>query len=170
MSSNTTGPVPWGDVRGTCGPMRVREIVAPPEARMSADWMPDLTVNHIALDEEHLEIFRRLKVAATSLDGGRDEAERALSALADAIVDNLAFEERMMEETLYPDRARHRAAHELFMADFTSVRDELRGAGLVAARPGVAEHAAARVAPLPHPRERRPARRVSRAPRSARAR
>ncbi len=96
---------------------------------MSADWMPDLTVNHIALDEEHLEIFRRLKVAATSLDGGRDEAERALSALADAIVDNLAFEERMMEETLYPDRARHRAAHELFMADFTSMRDELREQG-----------------------------------------
>jgi hemerythrin-like metal-binding protein len=121
---------------------RVREIVASPEARMSADWMPELTVNNTDLDEEHLEIFRRLKVAARSLDGGSDEAGAPWSALADAIVDNLAFEERIMEETLYPDRARHRVAHELFMADFTSMRDELRER-LVAARPGVAEHAAA---------------------------
>jgi hemerythrin-like metal-binding protein len=96
---------------------------------MSADWMPELTVNHADLDEEHLEIFRRLKVAERSLDGDRDEAERAVTALADAIVDNLAFEERRMEETLYPDRGRHRAAHELFMADFTTMRDELRERG-----------------------------------------
>jgi hemerythrin-like metal-binding protein len=96
---------------------------------MSADWMPELTVNHAALDDEHHEIFQRLKVAALSLDGPRDEADRAMSALAEAIVDNLAFEERLMEETLYPDRARHRAAHELFMADFTSMRDVLREQG-----------------------------------------
>jgi hemerythrin-like metal-binding protein len=96
---------------------------------MSADWMPELTVSHPDLDEEHLEIFRRLNVAVLSLDGPRDGTERAVSALADAIVDNLAFEERLMEETLYPERGRHRAAHELFMADFTSMRDELRERG-----------------------------------------
>lgn len=96
---------------------------------MSVDWMPELTVNHAALDEEHLEIFRLLKLAARALEGPPDEAERAVSALASAIVDNLAFEERLMEETLYPDRARHRAAHELFMADFTGMRDQLREQG-----------------------------------------
>ncbi|WP_242346077.1 bacteriohemerythrin [Anaeromyxobacter terrae] len=96
---------------------------------MSADWTPELTVNHAQLDEEHLEIFRRLEIAARSLEGTRDAAERAVSTLADAIVENLASEERLMDETLYPDRSRHRAAHELFMADFASMRDELREKG-----------------------------------------
>ncbi len=96
---------------------------------MSADWTPELTVNHAQLDEEHLEIFRRLEIATRSLEGTRDGAERAVSTLADAIVENLASEERLMDETLYPDRSRHRTAHELFMADFATMRDELRERG-----------------------------------------
>jgi hemerythrin len=35
-----------------------------------------------------------------------------------------------MEETLYPERIRHRAAHELFIADFVQMRDELRARGV----------------------------------------
>jgi hemerythrin len=106
-----------------------REIVAPPEAIMSTDWTPELTVNYAQLDQEHVEIFRRLEAAARSLGGTREGAERAVSRLADAIVENLASEERLMDETLYPDRTRHRAAHELFMADFASMREELRENG-----------------------------------------
>ncbi len=34
-----------------------------------------------------------------------------------------------MDEALYPERVRHRSAHELFMADFVRMRDLLEAAG-----------------------------------------
>ncbi len=34
-----------------------------------------------------------------------------------------------MDETLYPERVRHKSAHELFVADFEKVRGELHGSG-----------------------------------------
>jgi hemerythrin len=34
-----------------------------------------------------------------------------------------------MNETLYPERVRHRSAHELFVADFEQARAELRANG-----------------------------------------
>jgi hemerythrin len=101
-----------------------------------AEWTPDLTLNHEVLDEQHVEIFRRLGDAARALDGPAAGVEAAVAALSDALVTHLAAEERLMDEALYPERTRHRSAHELFMADFGQMRDELRRLG---ATPIVAE-------------------------------
>jgi hemerythrin-like metal-binding protein len=93
------------------------------------DWTPDLLLNHDLLDGEHMEIFRRIADASAVLDGPTAGVEKAVAALADALVTHLATEERLMDESLYPERARHRSAHELFMADFLQMRDELREKG-----------------------------------------
>jgi hemerythrin len=94
-----------------------------------AEWTPELTLNHDLLDAQHVEIFRKLSEAADVLDGPVARVEAAVAALADALVAHLAAEERVMDETLYPERKRHRSAHELFMADFLQLRDELRQNG-----------------------------------------
>jgi hemerythrin len=94
-----------------------------------SDWSPELTLNHELLDEDHVEIFRRMSAAGAALDGPTAGVERAVAALADVLVTHLATEERLMEESLYPERARHRSAHELFMADFLQLREELREKG-----------------------------------------
>jgi hemerythrin len=94
-----------------------------------AEWTPDLTLNHELLDDQHVEIFRRLGDAGRALDGPAARVEKAVQALADALVTHLAAEERLMNEALYPERTRHRSAHELFMADFEQMRDELRRLG-----------------------------------------
>jgi len=96
---------------------------------MTTEWTPDLTLNHELIDEQHVEIFRRLSDATAVLDGATAEVEKAVAALADALVTHLAAEERLMNETLYPERARHRSAHEMFMADFLQMREELREQG-----------------------------------------
>jgi hemerythrin len=94
-----------------------------------AEWTPELTLNHEVLDDDHLEIFRRIAQAAAVLDGSTAEVEQAVAAVADALVTHIATEERLMNESLYPERARHRSAHELFMADFLQMREELREKG-----------------------------------------
>lgn len=103
---------------------------------MTTDWTPELTLNHELLDRQHVELFRRLAEAGASLERSPTEVENALAAFADALVDHLATEERIMDDTLYPERVRHRSAHELFLADFLEVREELRRSGPT---PSVAE-------------------------------
>jgi hemerythrin len=94
-----------------------------------AGWSPELTLNHDLLDEQHVEIFRRLELAVRALEGPAAGVDEAVAALADALVTHLAAEERLMDESLYPERKRHRSAHELFMADFEQMREELRRLG-----------------------------------------
>lgn len=94
-----------------------------------AEWTPDLILNHEALDDQHAEVFRRLQEVERRLDGSAADLEEAVVALADALVTHLAAEERIMDDALYPERARHKSAHELFMADFGQFREELRAEG-----------------------------------------
>jgi hemerythrin len=96
---------------------------------MGAEWTPDLILNHELLDAQHVEIFRRLAEAGAALDADRATLGRAVSAFVDALLEHFATEERLMEETLYSERARHRSAHELFLADVTRVREGLAGTG-----------------------------------------
>jgi len=94
------------------------------------DWTPDLTVNNPELDRQHVELFRRLHQASDALDGGAPLAvDLAIAEFADTFVEHVAAEETAMDEALYPDRIRHKAAHELFMADFLRFREELRTHG-----------------------------------------
>jgi len=93
------------------------------------DWTAELTLNHEILDGQHAEIFRRLAAVAEVLEGTRAQIEDALAALADSLVTHLATEEQLMDDALYPERGRHKSAHELFMADFLQMRATLRDEG-----------------------------------------
>jgi hemerythrin-like metal-binding protein len=93
------------------------------------DGSPELLLNDELLDSQHAEIFRCVDALARALDGPRGGIEPAAAALADTLVTHLATEERIMDETLYPERVRHRSAHELFMADFLQFREALRAEG-----------------------------------------
>jgi hemerythrin len=96
---------------------------------MSTEWTPELIVHHDELDRQHAELFRKIRDAVAALDEARAVAELAVRALADAVLAHFATEEQLMDEALYPDRARHRAAHELFAADLAQVQEALRVEG-----------------------------------------
>lgn len=103
---------------------------------MSAEWTHDMILDHEELDRQHAILFARLQMAAGLLDATRAELEQAIAAFADDLFAHLAREEELMEATAYPERVRHKAAHELFVADFLQMRNELRAQG---ASPPVAE-------------------------------
>lgn len=101
--------------------------------RVSVEWTPELTLNVELLDVQHVELFRRLEEAAGALAGPRETLDAAVTAFADALMEHLVCEERLMDETLYPERVRHKSAHELFGADLEQMRAELRASGPTAA-------------------------------------
>jgi hemerythrin len=103
---------------------------------MSTEWTLELTVNDELLDRQHVALFRLLAGAADAVGVGPDGLELAVAAFADELLDHVATEEALMEEAAYPDRARHKTAHEMFVADLVQARGELAALG---ATPAVIE-------------------------------
>lgn len=96
---------------------------------MAADWTHDLILDVEDLDRPHAVLVARLATAGALLDAPRAELEQAVSAFIDDLMAHLAAEEALMEETLYPERARHKSAHEMFVSDLLQLREELREKG-----------------------------------------
>jgi hemerythrin-like metal-binding protein len=96
---------------------------------MPVEWSPELTLNHELLDGQHVDLFRKLADAGAAADGPREAAGAAVDLFAEALLTHVAVEERLMDETLYPERVRHKSAHELFVADLERLRARLRASG-----------------------------------------
>jgi hemerythrin-like metal-binding protein len=92
---------------------------------MVKDWSPELTLNHDLLDPQHVGLFRLLDEVSTAADSPRDELLRALVRFGEALVAHVSAEERVMQETHYPDRARHKTSHDLLVADVLRVQSDL---------------------------------------------
>lgn len=87
----------------------------------------ELTVGFDEIDHQHRGLLEAIEVARAAAAAGDLTATRtALAALGDALVAHFAAEESFMQEALYPDRARHKAAHDLFMQDFAQLGRELQ--------------------------------------------
>lgn len=86
---------------------------------MSDHFTKELEVGFEKVDLEHRALLQALGEAVEALRGGRrEEVHEAMAKLGDYLVWHFSSEEKVMEETVYPERARHKAAHDLFMQDF----------------------------------------------------
>ncbi len=90
----------------------------------------ELSVGFEEIDGQHRLLLRDLEEARVALERGSDAFRRALSALGDAYVSHFASEEALMAESGYPDRAKHKGAHDLFMQDFAQLGRELETLGV----------------------------------------
>jgi len=98
---------------------------------MSFRLPPDLTVGFEEIDAGHRELFQHIEAlgaAAKADDGAGTRA--ALAALGDYLAQHFAAECALMEAARYPDRGRHKAAHDLFMQDFAQLACDLATSGL----------------------------------------
>src|SRR5690349_1671 len=92
---------------------------------------PELTVGFEDIDAQHREIFEWLDAAVEAIAADDSAAARAaVSALGDVLVGHFTAEESFMAATQYPERGRHKAAHDLFMQDFSALTTEMQVAGL----------------------------------------
>jgi hemerythrin len=92
---------------------------------------PELSVGFEEIDGQHRQLLRYIEDAVAAVES--DECARvktAVSELGDYLMAHFAAEESFMEQASYPERARHKAAHDIFMQDFTQLGRELAMAGL----------------------------------------
>lgn len=97
---------------------------------MSARLPPDLSVGFEELDGQHRHLLQAVEAARLSLEKGLAAVKAALAELGDAYVSHFAQEEALMNESAYPERGKHKGAHDLFMQDFAQLGREVEAFGL----------------------------------------
>ena len=87
---------------------------------MILKWTPNLSVQVLDVDRQHIELFKRTNsfIAAVMSGHGQDEVEKMLDFLEAYVVDHFAFEEKLMQESGYPEFPAHKEEHARFIADF----------------------------------------------------
>jgi len=81
-------------------------------------WSNDFRLGIPEVDQEHRTFFGLLHDIEACLAAGDDPGARgALAALRDYAEQHFSHEEEFLEAVGYPDLARHRAEHAIFMRD-----------------------------------------------------
>jgi hemerythrin len=106
-------------------------LLSPRERTMSLRLTPELTVGFDDIDADHRAMFQRLEalVAAAQTDDAAG-ARSAMATLGDCLLAHFAAEESLMNAARFPERGRHKSAHDLFMQDFVQLGRDLAACGL----------------------------------------
>jgi hemerythrin len=98
---------------------------------MSPRLPPELSVGFEEIDGQHRHLMQCIEAATAAVEtDDRASVRDALTELGDYLVAHFAAEESFMAQAAYPDRSRHKAAHDIFMQDFMQLAQELDTSGL----------------------------------------
>jgi hemerythrin len=91
----------------------------------------ELTCGFEEIDGQHRVLLQRVEAAVEAAKADDLPAAKvALSALADYLASHFTSEESLMSASAYPERGRHKSAHDLFMQDFAQLQREVDAIGL----------------------------------------
>jgi hemerythrin len=91
----------------------------------------ELTSGFEEIDGQHRILLQRMDAAAVAARADDVAATKdALTRLGDYLMAHFAAEESFMAASGYPERGRHKSAHDLFMQDFVQLTRELELTGL----------------------------------------
>ncbi|OFX24988.1 MAG: hypothetical protein A2V77_24285 [Anaeromyxobacter sp. RBG_16_69_14] len=83
------------------------------------------------IDGQHRMLFQRLDGVMEAVKSDDLTAtKQAFQGLGDYLIAHFAAEESFMAGASYPERSRHKSAHDLFMQDFAQLARELEATGL----------------------------------------
>jgi len=92
---------------------------------------PELVSGFEEIDGQHRVLFQRMETAAKAAQADDLAGTKvALAALGDDLAAHFGAEESFMSASGYPERVRHKSAHDLFMQDFAQLTRELATTGL----------------------------------------
>ncbi len=93
---------------------------------MPIEWTPDLATGTKKIDEQHVELFRRVDTLISAWKNGKagPEIDKLIQFLGDYVVEHFGTEERFMEQYQYGSAAiQHKAQHEVFINLFGKLKE-----------------------------------------------
>ncbi|MCL1997657.1 MAG: hemerythrin family protein [Turicibacter sp.] len=96
------------------------------------DWNDSLETGNVVVDNEHKELLALVKNMLTAGMSGeltsenrKERVEIAVNFLEDYAKRHFANEEKLMDESHYPDKVTHKTLHDGFMPIFSKLKDRV---------------------------------------------
>lgn len=90
------------------------------------EWHKKYETGNEEVDNEHKEIFALVKkVINAAFDSQEEKIETTIDFLADYTIRHFAHEERIMEESNYPDTDIHKKQHQDFVKDVVALKERV---------------------------------------------
>lgn len=98
---------------------------------MKIEWREYLSVGVDEIDEQHRELFRRFNTLLEACENneGSREVFRLLDFLDSYVESHFADEEKLQQESHFPDYPAHRELHRKFRQDLADLKGEFREHG-----------------------------------------
>jgi len=95
------------------------------------EWQDCLSVGVLEIDIQHKLLFERFNsfLQACQSEADHDKVHRLFWFLEAYAVTHFSEEEKLMQESGFPDLPRHRKQHEEFAAEIARVKERLRSEG-----------------------------------------
>lgn len=98
---------------------------------MNVEWDPRLEMGVAVIDQQHREIFRRLRIllAAMAEHRGRTELATLFEFMGDYFDHHFGAEEQLMIARDYPGYGPHKTQHEQFQRAYRQMEEQYRRDG-----------------------------------------
>lgn len=99
---------------------------------MAIEWTEDLATGVSEIDNQHKELFKRINnmLEACNQGRGKEEVGRVIKFLEDYVVTHFTTEESYMTKHGYPEYPVHKAAHSLFIENFSGLKRKFETEGV----------------------------------------
>jgi len=87
-------------------------------------WTPSISVNYPIIDEQHQELFSRIRELIVSIGNEQtaEETGAVIEFLEEYIIIHFATEERYMKQYNDPNYLKHKSAHQQFNSNFRQIK------------------------------------------------
>lgn len=91
------------------------------------NWTEELSVGVDLIDNQHKELFNRINDLITAIKSKtcKYKIGDVIKFLEDYVVSHFGEEEAYMKKFSYPHYDQHKAQHEIFIANFAALKEEL---------------------------------------------
>ncbi|RME36776.1 MAG: hemerythrin [Deltaproteobacteria bacterium] len=98
---------------------------------MSLEWNENLAVGHEMIDRQHRQLFDQFNrfLAACNQRRGKEELGPLLDFLTGYVIEHFSAEEKIMNQTGYPERDPHLEQHRQFTERLAELRGEMESSG-----------------------------------------
>jgi hemerythrin len=91
-------------------------------------WNKSYETGNLEVDNEHKQLFALVQKVIDAAFTNRDEKiETTMNFLADYTIKHFAHEERLMDESSYPEAVTHKTQHKNFLSSVGELRERIRG-------------------------------------------
>jgi len=98
--------------------------------KLDITWVADYETGNKIVDNDHKQIFELVKkVLDNAFENRTEKVNTSIEFLAQYVLQHFANEEKLMDESNYPEAATHKALHSAFVKSVVALQEKVKKEG-----------------------------------------